>query len=90
MAGKRYSIISVGNEAEYWMDVLDLEREIDCCLNTMPDKYRDVYVLTMKESRTVKTTAALLQRSVPTVERQLRIAIRLMQEYLNKHNVHLQ
>jgi RNA polymerase sigma-70 factor (ECF subfamily) len=90
IAGKKYAIISVGNEAEHWMDMLDLEREIGCCLSSMPDKYRDVYVLTMQKANTVKTTAALLHRSVPTVERQLRVAIRLMQEYLNKHNVNLQ
>ncbi|WP_165759093.1 RNA polymerase sigma factor [Niastella yeongjuensis] len=90
IAGKKYSIISVGNEAEYWMDMIDLQREISCCLRKMPDKYRDVYVLAMQKDKTVKTTAALLQRSVPTVERQLRIAIRLMQEYLNKHKAYLQ
>lgn len=90
MAGKKYSIISDGNEAEHWMDLIDLEREIGCCLNEMPHKYRDVYVLTMQKANTIKMTAAMLNRSVPTVERQLRVAIRLMQEYLNKHNVHLQ
>jgi RNA polymerase sigma-70 factor (ECF subfamily) len=89
-AGKKYSIISVGNDAEHWMDMVDLERQIGCCLNDMPGKYRDVYVLTMQKANTVKMTAAILQRSVPTVERQLRVAIRLMQEYLNKHKVHLQ
>lgn len=90
MAGKKYSIISVGNDAEHWMDLIDLEREIGDCLSKMPDKYRDVYVLTMQKANTVKMTAAMLNRSVPTVERQLRIAIRLMQEYLNKHKIHLQ
>jgi len=90
MAGKKYSIISVGNDAEQWMDMIDLERQIGCCLNNMPDKYRDVYVLTMQKDNTVKMTAAMLKRSVPTVERQLRVAIRLMREYLNKHKVSLQ
>lgn len=86
VAGKKYSIISVDNDAEHWMDLIDLKREIDCCLNKMPGKYREVYVLTVQEANPVKNTAALLHRSVPTVERQLRVAIRLMQEYLNKHN----
>lgn len=90
VAGKKYSIISVGNDAEHWMDMLDLERQIGCCLNEMPDKYREVYVLTMQKANTVKVTAAMLKRSVPTVERQLRVAIRLMQEYLNKHQARLQ
>ena len=90
MAGKKYNIISVGNDAEHWMDLLDLERQVDCCLNNMPDKYRDVYILTIQKANTVKMTAAILQRSVPTVERQLRVAIRLMREYLNKHQARLQ
>ncbi|AEV98474.1 RNA polymerase, sigma-24 subunit, ECF subfamily [Niastella koreensis GR20-10] len=90
LASKKYSIVSVGNDAENWMDVLDLEKEIGCCLNSMPDKYRDVYVLTMQKANTVKMTAAMLNRSVPTVERQLRVAIRLMQEYLNRYKVNLQ
>jgi RNA polymerase sigma factor (sigma-70 family) len=90
MAVKKYSIISVGNDVEHWMDMLDLEQQIGCCLNTMPDKYREVYVLTMQKANTVKTTANMLKRSVPTVERQLRVALRLMQEYLNKYKVNLQ
>ncbi len=86
VAGKKYSIISVGNEAEYWMDMIDLQRQIGCCLDKMPDKYRDVYVLTIQKANPIKTTATLLNRTVPTVERQLRVALRLLQEYLNKHN----
>ena len=90
LAGKAYNIISVGNDGEHWMDLVDLEQQIGSCLNEMPGKYREVYVLTMQNANTVKTTAAILQRPVPTVERQLRVAIRLMREYLNKHKVQLQ
>ena len=90
LAGKAYNIISVRNDGEYWMDLVDLEQQIGCCLNKMPDKYREVYVLTIQKANPVKTTAAMLNRSVPTVERQLRVAIRLMQEYLNMQKVRLQ
>lgn len=90
LAGKKYNIVSVTNDVEHWMDMIDLEREIGSCLNEMPHKYRDVYILTMQKSNTVKMTAAMLKRSVPTVERQLRVAMRLIQEYLNKHKVRLQ
>ncbi|MBO9201722.1 MULTISPECIES: sigma-70 family RNA polymerase sigma factor [Niastella] len=90
VAGKAYSIISVGNDAEQLMDMVDLQRQICYCLSKMPIKYREVYVLAMQKDNTVKVTAEILQRSVPTVERQLRVATRLMQEYLNKYKVHLQ
>jgi RNA polymerase sigma-70 factor (ECF subfamily) len=90
VAGKKYNIITVSNDAEHLMDVVDLERQIGCCLDKMPGKYREVYVLTMQKANTVKMTAVILQRSVPTVERQLRVAIRLLQEYLNKYKVQLQ
>ncbi|HEY8897674.1 MAG TPA: sigma-70 family RNA polymerase sigma factor [Niastella sp.] len=90
VAGRSYNHITAGNEAEQWMAVYDLEKQIISCLNKMPVKYRDVYILTMQKTYTVKMTAVILQRPVATVERHLRIAIRLLQEHLNKCRVHLQ
>jgi RNA polymerase sigma factor (sigma-70 family) len=90
VAGRWYATGEAGNEAEQWMAVYDLEKQIISCLNKMPVKYREVYILTMQKMYTAKMTAAILQRPVATVERHLRIAIRLLQEHLNKCRVHLQ
>lgn len=90
IAGRFYTTLTAGNEAEQWMAVYDLEKQISFCLNKMPAKYREVYVLAMQKNYAVKITAAILQRPVATVERQLRIAIRLIQEHLNKYKVYLQ
>jgi RNA polymerase sigma factor (sigma-70 family) len=89
IAGRAYLNITTGNEGELLMDVWDLEKQIVCCLNKMPGKYREVYMLTMQQANTIKVTAEILQRPVSTVERQLRISVKLMQEYLNKRSAYL-
>jgi len=90
VAGRSYVKLAAGNDAEQAMAVSDLEKQIFFCLNKMPAKYREVYILAMQNACTAKKTAEILQRPLPTVERQLRIALRLVQEHLNKYRVYLQ
>lgn len=81
--------IQAGNEVEDILDGLDLEREIDFCLNKMPIKYREVYILNKQEAYTLKKTAEILQRPVDTVEKQLRKAVRQVQEHLSRRKAYL-
>jgi RNA polymerase sigma factor (sigma-70 family) len=90
LAGQSHLTVVAVNEAELWMDVYDLEKQIIYCLNKMPLKYREVYILNRQNAYTVKETAEMLQRPVDTVERQIRIAVRLMQEHLNSYKIRIQ
>jgi RNA polymerase sigma factor (sigma-70 family) len=87
MAGKSFTGITACNDAEQWMDVHDLEQQIIRCLHKMPGKYREVYVLAMQKTNSIQQTAEILQRPVATVERQLRVSVRLIQEHLNKYRL---
>src|SRR5688500_7689526 len=62
------------NDIGQLMDVTDLEKEIFCCINLMPDRYREVYVLIKLQACSLKKTAEMVNRPVQTVQRQLRKA----------------
>jgi RNA polymerase sigma-70 factor (family 1) len=90
VAGQLSAAITAGNEAEHWMAVNELEKQINLCLSEMPVKYRRVYVLAIEEGNSVKEIASLLQLPVATVDRQLRVALRLLKEHLGGYNGYLQ
>jgi len=85
IAGQMHSMNTAMNDAELWMDVIDLEKQIFSCLQKMPPKYREVYVLHRQNTYTIKETAQILQRPVETVERQIRVSVRLLKEHLSKY-----
>jgi RNA polymerase sigma-70 factor (ECF subfamily) len=90
LLGQAHAAVTTANEAELWIDATDLERQIIYCLNKMPPKYREVYLLVINDANPVKETAGILHRPVATVERQLRVALRLLQEHLVKYKARLQ
>jgi RNA polymerase sigma-70 factor (family 1) len=90
VAGQLSAAITAGNEGEHWMAVNELEKQINSYLNAMPVKYRRVYALAIEEGNSVKEMASLLQLPVTTVDRQLRVALRMLKEHLRGYKVYLQ
>lgn len=88
VAGKYYSNKMGNNDIEQLMDLNDLKQEIFNCLNSMPLKYREVYLLNKHNAYSLKMTACILQRPIDTVEKQLRKAVHRVQEHLNKRNMY--
>lgn len=87
VAGKAILSLTPINEIEQLMDVNDLEKEIFYCLNKMPAKQKEVYVLIKQEACSVKKAAEMLNRPVETVEKQLKKAVRLVQAHLNQRRM---
>jgi RNA polymerase sigma-70 factor (ECF subfamily) len=84
VAGKAMHALTPINDIDQLMDVNDLEKEIFYCLNKMPARQREVYVLVKQEACPLKKAAEMLNRPVETVEKQLRKAVRLVQAHLNR------
>ena len=70
------------NNVEQFMDVMELTRKISDCLNRMPPKYREVYVLHKQQQYTLKKTSEILQRPVATIEKQLRKAVHILRDHI--------
>jgi RNA polymerase sigma-70 factor (ECF subfamily) len=66
------------------IDSSDLAKDIDHLLYQMPDKYKEVYVLRVRHRLTIKRTAQMLNRSINTVDKQIRKVIAVLQEHLNR------
>ncbi|WP_276483805.1 RNA polymerase sigma factor [Paraflavitalea pollutisoli] len=75
---------TVDNSMQQTLDMLELHRIIEECLTTMPNKYREVYVLHRQYGYTLKKTSSLLQRPVDTVEKQFRRVMVLLRTYLRR------
>lgn len=72
------------NQVEEFIDMRELKKKINNCLDRMPVKCREVYVLHKQQQYTLKKTSEILQRPVDTVEKQLRRAIHLLRDYLSE------
>jgi RNA polymerase sigma-70 factor (ECF subfamily) len=90
VASQSNPVMYAGNEAEDWLACNELEKQINSCLSLMPVKYRRVFMLAIEEGISVKEMASLLKIPVATVDRQLRMARRLMQEHLARYKTFLQ
>jgi RNA polymerase sigma-70 factor (family 1) len=79
---KRSSPENTVNNVDQFMRLTELEKEIETCLNLMPEKCKQVYLLYQKNQCTMKGIANMLQRPVDTVEKQLRRAVYLLRTHL--------
>jgi RNA polymerase sigma-70 factor (ECF subfamily) len=77
------SLMAVTNDVEQFVSRSELEREIRVCLNEMPEKYREVYLLYNQGTKPLKDIAAYLNRPVDTVEKQFRKAVLLLRDHLH-------
>lgn len=57
-------------------------KRIQGALAVMPDRYRQVYILSKENQFTLQQTARYLKRPVPTVEKQLRKALNYLKDGL--------
>jgi len=60
------------------MDSAELKKHIAVLLNSIPLKYREVYLLRMEQRLPVKNIAHLLGRSIHTVDKQVRKVVCLL------------
>ncbi|HEY4286612.1 MAG TPA: sigma-70 family RNA polymerase sigma factor [Puia sp.] len=84
---KRKHTASTANNVEQFVNKSELEREIYVCLNDMPVKCRQVYLLYQQNRCPLKNIAALLDRPVDTVEKQFRKAVHLLRIHLNQRQI---
>ena len=77
-----YYTNSTNNNVEQFMDAMELTRKVSDCLNRMPSKYREVYVLHKQQQYTLKKTSEILQRPVATIEKQLRKAVHILRDHI--------
>ena len=87
-AGQTLKDRQAGNEVQDLLDGQELEKEIFICLNKMPAKYREVFILNKQKAYTLKKTAEILQRPIDTVEKQLRKAVRQVREHLRRRKAY--
>jgi RNA polymerase sigma-19 factor, ECF subfamily len=71
------------NDVEQTVNRNELQREIMVCLNGMPEKYRQVYMLYNEGRCPLKEIAVILERPVDTVEKQFRKAVFLLRQHLS-------
>ena len=81
-AAKR-SHVTGANDVEQFVNRSELEREISVCLQAMPPKCREVYLLYNQGRWPLKQVAAFLNRPVDTVEKQFRKAMLLLRDHLS-------
>jgi RNA polymerase sigma factor (sigma-70 family) len=77
------------NDVEQSLRYSELERSINACLNEMPAKYKEVWLLYQQTQCTMKVIAKMLHRPVDTVEKQLRKAVCLLREHLTRQYINL-
>lgn len=86
LAGKKST--RSNNNVEQSINLMELQREINCSLNNMSAKYKQVYLLHEQDHYTIKRISQILNRPVNTVEKQLRKAVYLLRDHLRENNLH--
>jgi RNA polymerase sigma factor (sigma-70 family) len=84
-ASRRLVSVKAYNNVEQFINLAELKKQIFNCLNTMPIKYKEVYVLYMQNEYTLTKIAEILDRPLATVEKQFRKATYQVRGYLIEH-----
>ncbi len=84
---KRSQSGSMNNNVEQSLRYSELEKSINICLNGMPAKYKEVWLLYQQTQCTLKVIAQMLHRPVDTVEKQLRKAVFLLRDHLTRQHI---
>jgi RNA polymerase sigma-70 factor (ECF subfamily) len=77
-------MLLLSNETEETILYNEMQGKVNNALSVMPHKCRQVYALTKEYRMTVSYTARILERPVGTVEKQLRKAIGILRDGLEK------
>lgn len=80
---KQFNSRNGANDVEQFVNRIELEKEINSCLNGMSRKCREVYLLYQQNRCPLKQIAVMLNRPVDTVEKQFRQAVLLLRVHLS-------
>jgi len=75
------------NNVEQFINLKQLQKEISFSLNSMPEKYKEVYLLHDENHYTIKKISEILNRPVDTVEKQFRKATELLRNHLRERKM---
>jgi RNA polymerase sigma factor (sigma-70 family) len=78
-------MLLLSNETEETITYNETQGKVNDALSIMPHKCRQVYALTKEYRMTVSHTARILERPVGTVEKQLRKAIGILRNGLERN-----
>lgn len=73
------------NNVDNFITQSDLERRISIYVNSLPVKYREVYMLYRQKEMRPKEMSVLLGRSPNTLDKQLRKVLSLLRSYLRDY-----
>lgn len=79
-------IVYKNDDVDQFMDFIELKQRVAKCLQSMPQKNKEVYLLHYYEHYPLKKVAVMLNRPVDTVEKQLRRAKTILRNYLIANN----
>lgn len=68
---------------------IDLQKDIDDCIAELPDKRREIFLLSREEGLKYREIAEKMNISVKTVEAQMGLAIKTLRDKLKKYNFFL-
>ncbi len=76
------------NRTEEQMDAKELQKALYAAIDALPEKRREVFVLSRFEGKSYKEIAEIMQISVKTVEAQMGKALSTLREFIknNHHN----
>ncbi|MBL7813389.1 MAG: RNA polymerase sigma-70 factor [Saprospiraceae bacterium] len=74
----------ISDETNEWLDVTDLQAEYQAALQKLPEKCREVFVMS-RNGATNKEIGEALDISVKTVEQHITKALRILRILLNSH-----
>ncbi|MFL9483702.1 RNA polymerase sigma factor [Chitinophagaceae bacterium LWZ2-11] len=86
LAGAAPDNLLYHNDVETFVFYQDTQKKLQNALNTMPERYKEVYVLNRQDALTIKEISQILKRPIDTVEKQLRKAVSILRLYFREMN----
>ncbi|QNR23665.1 sigma-70 family RNA polymerase sigma factor [Croceimicrobium hydrocarbonivorans] len=79
-----YANLDLDNRLEENLHAVDLQNQIDTLVQTMPNRTREVFILSRFQHQNNQEIAAALEISLSTVENHINKALRILREGLEK------
>ncbi len=74
------------NRTEEQMDAKELQKALYAAIDALPEKRREVFVLSRFEGKSYKEIAEIMQISIKTVEAQMGKALSTLREFIKTHH----
>lgn len=74
------------NRTEEQMDANELQKALYAAIDALPEKRREVFILSRFEGKSYKEIAEIMQISVKTVEAQMGKALATLREFIKTHH----